>query len=122
MPFYPFWGAGSPTKIDVQKKVDTLILTSLLEDLAKGIKDLGLANPSVQPALVSLSREGLFVSVSRGTDRNFIPENEESDRQPAGEGFPFFSEACQSLTTALFKLPIEAHIHLFSEIRPRILV
>ena len=32
MPFYPFWGEGSPTKSDCRKK-DTLILTSLLEDL-----------------------------------------------------------------------------------------
>ena len=31
MPFYPFWGEGSPTKIDYRKKkVGTLILTSLL--------------------------------------------------------------------------------------------
>ena len=34
MPFYQlFWGEGSPTKIDYGKK-GTLILTSLLEDLA----------------------------------------------------------------------------------------
>ena len=33
VPFYPFLGEGSPTKIDYRKKV-TLILTSLLEDLA----------------------------------------------------------------------------------------
>ena len=33
MPFYPFFGEGSPTKIDVLKKVGTLIPTSLLEDL-----------------------------------------------------------------------------------------
>ena len=32
MPFYPFFGEGSPTKIDYRKK-GTLILTSLLEDL-----------------------------------------------------------------------------------------
>ena len=32
MPFYPFLGEGSPTKIDYRKK-GTLILTSLLEDL-----------------------------------------------------------------------------------------
>ena len=31
VPFYPFWGEGSPTKIDYRKK-GTLILTSL-EDL-----------------------------------------------------------------------------------------
>ena len=31
MPFYPFLGEGSPTKIDYIKK-GTLILTSLLED------------------------------------------------------------------------------------------
>ena len=38
MPFYPFLGEGSPTKIDVLKKVDTLILTSLLEDsVSKGV-------------------------------------------------------------------------------------
>ena len=34
VPFYPFLGEGSPTKIDYRKKrVHTLILTSLLEDL-----------------------------------------------------------------------------------------
>ena len=33
MPFYPFLGEASPTKIDYRKK-HTLILTSLLEDLA----------------------------------------------------------------------------------------
>ena len=33
VPFYPFFGEGSPTKIDYRKK-DILILTSLLEDLA----------------------------------------------------------------------------------------
>ena len=32
MPFCPFWGEGSPTKIDCRKKVGELILTSL-EDL-----------------------------------------------------------------------------------------
>ena len=32
VPFYPFWGEGSPTKIDYSKK-GTLIRTSLLEDL-----------------------------------------------------------------------------------------
>ena len=32
VPFYPFLGEGSPTKIDYRKK-GTLILTSLLEDL-----------------------------------------------------------------------------------------
>ena len=39
MPFYPFLGEGSPTKIDYSKK-GTLILTSLLEDLVT--LDLGL--------------------------------------------------------------------------------
>ena len=34
MPLYPFLGEGSPTKIDYRKNVGTLILTSLLEDLA----------------------------------------------------------------------------------------
>ena len=34
MPFYPFLGEGSPIKIDERKK-GTLILTSLLEDLAE---------------------------------------------------------------------------------------
>ena len=34
MPFYPFWGEGSPTKIE-RKKFGTLILTSLLEDLVE---------------------------------------------------------------------------------------
>ena len=33
MPFYLFLGEGAPTKIDYRKK-GTLILTSLLEDLA----------------------------------------------------------------------------------------
>ena len=33
VPFYPFLGEGSPTKIDY-RKVGTLILTSLLEELA----------------------------------------------------------------------------------------
>ena len=33
VPFYPFLGEGSPTKIDYRKKSGTLILTSLLEDL-----------------------------------------------------------------------------------------
>ena len=32
MPIYPFFGEGSPTKIDVLNKVGTL-LASLLEDL-----------------------------------------------------------------------------------------
>ena len=31
VPIYPFFGEGSPTKIDYRKKVGTLILTSLLE-------------------------------------------------------------------------------------------
>ena len=34
VPFYPFLGEGSPTKIDYRKTVGTLMLTSLLEDLA----------------------------------------------------------------------------------------
>ena len=34
MPFRPFLGEGSPTKIDYRKK-GTLILTSLSEDLEK---------------------------------------------------------------------------------------
>ena len=33
-PLFPFLGEGSPTKIDYRKK-GTLILTSLLEDLAQ---------------------------------------------------------------------------------------
>ena len=33
VPFYPFLGEGSPSKIDYRKKVGTLSLTSLLEDL-----------------------------------------------------------------------------------------
>ena len=32
VPFYPFWGEGSPIKVDYRQK-GTLILTSLLEDL-----------------------------------------------------------------------------------------
>ena len=35
LPFYPFVGEGSPTKIDYRKK-GTLMLTSLLEDLVEG--------------------------------------------------------------------------------------
>ena len=31
MPFFPFWGEGSPNTIDYRKKVGTLIRTSLLE-------------------------------------------------------------------------------------------
>ena len=31
LPFYPFWGEGSPTEIDYSNK-GTLILASLLED------------------------------------------------------------------------------------------
>ena len=35
MPFDPFWGEGSPTKVDCRlQKKGTLVLTSLLEDLA----------------------------------------------------------------------------------------
>ena len=34
VPFFPFWGEGSPTKIDYSKK-GTLIPTSLLEDLGR---------------------------------------------------------------------------------------
>ena len=47
VPFYPFLGEGSPTKIDYRKK-DTLILTSRLDDLA-GVfhQQLGL-KPLVQ--------------------------------------------------------------------------
>ena len=33
VPFYPFFGEGSPTKIDDRKKGTLIILTSLLEDL-----------------------------------------------------------------------------------------
>ena len=33
----PFFGEGSPTRIDYRKKVGALILTSLLEDLEKGV-------------------------------------------------------------------------------------
>ena len=33
VPFYPLLGEGAPTKMDYRKKVGTLILTSLLEDL-----------------------------------------------------------------------------------------
>ena len=39
MPFYPFWGEGSPTKIDYRKE-GALILTSLLEDLGALAGDL----------------------------------------------------------------------------------
>ena len=35
VPFYPFSGEGSPTKIDYERK-GSLILTSLLEDLVGG--------------------------------------------------------------------------------------
>ena len=34
LPFL-FWGEGSPTKIDYRKKLGSLLLTSLLEDLEK---------------------------------------------------------------------------------------
>ena len=37
VPFTPFLGEGSPTKIDYRKK-GTLILNSLLEDLVKSLK------------------------------------------------------------------------------------
>ena len=37
VPFCPFWGEGSPTKIDYRKK-GTLILTSLLQDLAQDME------------------------------------------------------------------------------------
>ena len=39
MPFHPFLGEGSPTKIDYRKKV-TLILASLLADLDDLTADL----------------------------------------------------------------------------------
>ena len=42
MPCYPFSGEGSPTKIDCRKR-DTLILTSLLEDL--GSWDVSFKEP-----------------------------------------------------------------------------
>ena len=39
----PFWGEGSPTTIDVLKKVGTPILTSLLEDLVlKNMRNMSL--------------------------------------------------------------------------------
>ena len=37
---YPFFGEGSPTKIDYRKKVGTLLLTSLLEDLEENASHL----------------------------------------------------------------------------------
>ena len=40
--FYPFFGEGSPAKIDYRKK-GTLILTSLLEDRVEG------RDPTVSP-------------------------------------------------------------------------
>ena len=36
MPFYPFLGEGSPTKINYRRK-GTLILNSLLEDLVEDL-------------------------------------------------------------------------------------
>ena len=39
VPFYPFLGEGSPTKIDYRKK-GALILTSLLEDLDVFVRHL----------------------------------------------------------------------------------
>ena len=39
MPVYPFWGEGSPTKIDYRKK-GTHILTSLLDNLVEVLFDL----------------------------------------------------------------------------------
>ena len=41
MPFYPLLGEGSPTKIDYSKK-GTLILASLLEDLAEFASGKGM--------------------------------------------------------------------------------
>ena len=38
MPFYPFFGEGSPTKIDYREK-GTLILNSLLEDLVEVLSE-----------------------------------------------------------------------------------
>ena len=44
VPFYPFLGESSPTKIDYRKK-GALILTSLLEDLANPIiEECSIAN------------------------------------------------------------------------------
>ena len=42
MPFYPFLGEGSPTKIDYRKK-GTLILASLLEDLLAVLTQCGFS-------------------------------------------------------------------------------
>ena len=44
MPFYPFLGEGSPTKMDYRKK-GTLILTSLQEDLARVCLKMGTRSP-----------------------------------------------------------------------------
>ena len=47
MPFYTFFGDGSPTKNRLQTKKSTLILTSLLEDL------VGFPSSSRKPAKVT---------------------------------------------------------------------
>ena len=41
-----FWGEGSPAKIELQKKVGTCIVISLLEDLAMIMTELGLKYPA----------------------------------------------------------------------------
>ena len=49
MPFSPLFWEGSPTKIDYRKKVGTLILSSLLEDLDNmGSTFCGIVSPSDQ--------------------------------------------------------------------------
>ena len=53
MPFHPFLGEGSPTKIDYRKTVGTLIRTSLLEDLA--IRFLSPTAPLSPPGLPAVS-------------------------------------------------------------------
>ena len=57
VPFYPFWGEGSPTKIDYRKK-GTLILSSLVEDLVSFWGSLK-TQPRTEPTCyLRMSRKG----------------------------------------------------------------
>ena len=49
VPFFPFWGEGSPTKIDYsKKKTGTLFLSSLLEDPDKSLARPLFRGPSTR--------------------------------------------------------------------------
>ena len=74
VPFYPFLGEGSPTKIDCRRK-GTLILTSLLEDLWENppppFDSLEKTPASTHPAIVRRHRapkmhcpQGAWLSVA----------------------------------------------------------